>query len=366
MSSAVLAAALLALPPAADEPLSADDLEFFETRIRPVLVEHCYRCHSADAERIRGDYRLDTAELLRDGPSGATIVPGDPDASMLIQAIRYEDEFLEMPPKQQLDASVIADFERWVRNGAPDPRRADAAPAPEPLNDVHSDAARAFWSFVAPTRPALPEVTDDDWPRAPIDHFILAALEAHQLDPVRDADRAALARRSVVRPRRPAPRPPMRIDAFVRDRAPDAVERYVDALLESPHFGERWGRHWLDVARYAESSGQDSNVLYPHAWRYRDYVIDAFNRDVPYDLFVREQIAGDLMPAARRRRTRTADDRDGLPRRRHEVTQRPPQRAQFAMDLVDEQINAVTQGMLGLTDRVRPVSRSQIRSDSHA
>lgn len=347
-----VAALLMALgpigaPAAADERLTPQELRFFESSVRPLLIEHCYRCHSTDGERIRGGLRVDTREaLLRGGASGAAIVPGDPDASLLIRAVRYEDEDTAMPPKGKLSDEAIRVLEEWVRMGAPDPRREEAA-AIEAEAPIDIEAGRAFWSFRPPERPEPPRTENEAWPRGEIDRFVLAAMEAEGLEPVKDAERRTWLRR-VTFDLTGLPPTPEEARAFERDRSPEAKAKVVDRLLASPAFGERWGRHWLDVARYAESSGKENNVLYPHAWRYRDYVIASFNSDKPYDLFLKEQIAGDLLPhedARDRADKLVATAYLALGPKSHNAQSR----TQFTFDLVDEQIDALTQGMIGLT-----------------
>jgi hypothetical protein len=336
-------------PPGAAAPevgITPEQGHFFEAKIRPVLVTHCGKCHASTAEKLRGGLRLDGREGLRlGGDSGPAIVPGRPDESLLLRAIRYRDEDLQMPPKGKLPDAVVADFEAWIRMGAPDPRTGPAsAPAGRPSADLAR--ARGFWSFRPPKKSAPPSVKRTDWPRGDIDRFLLAALEARGLAPVADADRPRLLRR-VTFDLSGLPPTPEELDAFLADDSPDAFAKVVDRLLVSPRFGERWGRHWLDVARYAESSGK-TNFSYPQAWRYRDWAIASFNADKPYDRFVREQIAGDLLPAG--------DDREraeqivatgflALGSKAHDAENR----GQFVLDLVDEQIEATTRAFLGLT-----------------
>jgi Protein of unknown function (DUF1553)/Protein of unknown function (DUF1549)/Planctomycete cytochrome C len=335
--------------PAAAEPttgpITPDQESFFEAKIRPVLATQCGKCHASTAEKLRGGLRLDSREgLRRGGDSGAAIVPGNPDDSLLIRAIRYRDEELRMPPKAKLADAVVADFEKWVKIGAPDPRTGPASVAPRPAVDLAK--AREFWSFRPPKRSLPPLVKRADWPRGEIDRFLLAALEARGLTTVGDADRSRLLRRATF-DLIGLPPTPDEIDAFLADRSSDAFAIAVDRLLASPRFGERWGRHWLDVARFAESSGK-TNFAYPQAWRYRDWVIESFNGDKPFDRFVREQVAGDLLPAG--------DDRG----RAHQViatgflamgskAHDAENHGQFVLDVIDEQIEATTRAFLGLT-----------------
>ncbi|MBL9155047.1 MAG: PSD1 domain-containing protein [Verrucomicrobiales bacterium] len=280
--------------PGAVGPLTDAQRDFFESRIRPVLIERCHECHSAAADKLEADFRLDTRDGIRKGGvSGRdAVIPGDPAGSQLMTAIRHSDPDLKMPPKGRLPDSVIADFEAWIAMGAPDPR--DEAPLL-----ARDRAAATHWAFQPVSRPESPSVKADEWPRDRIDHFILAELEKAGLSPVADADRRTLLRRASLELTGLPPQPE-EIRAFLADPAPDreAFAKVVDRLLDSPRFGERWGRHWLDVARYGESSSYSRNMLYPHAWRYRNWVIDAYNRDLSYDRFIQEQLAGDLLPAA--------------------------------------------------------------------
>jgi hypothetical protein len=338
---------------ASDRPLTQAEIDFFEKKIRPVLVAQCYACHSAQATRLKGELLLDTREgTLKGGNIGAAVVPGYVDESLLIQAIRYEDQDLEMPPKGKLSADVIRDFETWVAMGAPDPRSKSAgtidAAGPDLTGAaVDIEKGRQFWAFQRPVKPAAPEVTNVSWPLGELDRFTLASMEAVGAAPTEDAERRVWLRR-VTFDLTGLPPTVEELEAFERDKAGNAYERAVDRLLASTAFGERWGRHWLDVARYGESSGKESNVIYPHAWRYRDYVIDSFNKDKPFDRFVREQIAGDLLPYANeteRAEQLVATAYLALGPKSHSA-QNP---RQFAADLADEQIDAVTQGFLGVT-----------------
>lgn len=255
--------------------------EFFEQKIRPVLVEQCYDCHNS--EKRKGGLALDSrAGWQKGGESGPAIVPGKPGESLLIQSIRHVDPDLKMPSKApKLDAVAIADFVRWVELGAPDPREQVAAKtAQRPWSEVLAERKK-WWCFQPVVNSATPRVSDPTWSEHPVDRFILAKLEAAGLRPAADASPEVLARRL----------------SFVLTGLPPAEKsESVDTLLASPAFGEKWARHWLDLARYAETFGSEHDYLNPHAWRYRDYVIRAFNDDLPYDRFVREQVAGDLLP----------------------------------------------------------------------
>ena len=330
---------------AADRPVTPEQLAFFESKIRPVLVTSCYKCHSASSEKIKGGLLLDTREGIRKGgDTGAAVVPGNLEESVLVQAIRFQDDDLQMPPKQKLPDEVIADFERWVAMGAPDPRDGTVTAA---AKGIDIEEGRRFWAFQPPRKATPPKIEDEAWPRSETDRYLLAALEAKGLKPVGDADKYTLLRRiwfDLIG----LPPTPEEVDTFVKDESPAAFETVVDRLLAAPQFGERWGRHWLDVARFAESSGKQVNFNYPHAWRYRDYVIAAFNTDKPYNRFIKEQIAGDLLPAAdlaQRAEQTIATGFLAVGAKSHVE----PNPSQFQMDLADEQIDATSQAFLGLT-----------------
>ncbi|HEX5103887.1 MAG TPA: PSD1 and planctomycete cytochrome C domain-containing protein, partial [Pirellulaceae bacterium] len=263
----------------------ADGLRLFRERIEPVLKRHCYECHSAEAKQLQGGLRLDSRlGMLRGGDSGPAISPGKSRQSLLIQAIRHEGDYQMPPDKPKLPEAVIADFARWVDAGAADPR------ADEP--QAAAADPRRHWAFQPVRKPALPAVNDVAASRWPMDTFVLAKLDERgwQLSP--PAERTQLLRRAAF-DLIGLPPTPDEIDAFGRDPAPDAYERAVDRLLASPHYGERQAQHWLDVVRFAETEGYEYDRHVPGAWRFRDYVIDAFNRDKPYDRFITEQIAGD-------------------------------------------------------------------------
>lgn len=316
-------------------------IEFFENKIRPVLVNNCYECHSSKSAKLRGGLLLDTRDgVLKGGDTGPVIVPGDPAASLLIKSVKHDG--LEMPPKKQLPANVIADLERWVKMGAPDPRNSVAGA----YKRMSLEEARDYWSFKPITRPDVPKVRDAKWAKDDIDLFIQASREAKGLRPVADADRRSLIRR-VYFDLIGLPPSPSEIDAFVNDTSPKALEKVVDSLLQSPHFGERWGRHWLDLARYAESNGSADNTPFPHAWRYRDWVIKAVNQDKPYDQFIREQVAGDLLQA------KDGPEKDDLLIATAFLALTSKPRAQnnpdYRMDLIADQIDVTTRAVLGLS-----------------
>ncbi len=285
-----------ALPAA--EP-SAEQTEFFEKKVRPVLAQNCFKCHS-DKVKVKGGLRLDSrATILKGGDNGPALVPGSPDKSRLVEAVSYKNAELTMPPKGKLPDVVLADLAAWVKMGAPWPNDGgDNGPRGKDGFDL-ARRKREHWCW-QPVRPqAPPAVKDAAWPRDPVDRFILAKLEEKGLRPAAPADRRTLLRR-VSFDLTGLPPTPEEIDAFLADSSPDAYEKVVDRLLKSPHFGERWARHWLDLVRYGESRGHEFDPNIPDAYQYRDYVVRALNADVPYNQFVVEHVAGDLLPNPRR------------------------------------------------------------------
>ncbi|MCI0538367.1 MAG: DUF1553 domain-containing protein [Verrucomicrobiales bacterium] len=278
--------------------LTPEQTEFFERKVRPVLVENCYECHSSGAKKIKGGLVLDSrAGVQRGGDTGPAITPGDPEASLLIQAIRHTDPDLTMPPKKKLPPLAIADLETWVRMGAPDPRTEDTVASTQAKSAIDWSKARQWWSFRPLALPPVPEVKHGSWPANDVDHFTLARLEEANLPPADDAARRVLIRRATF-DLIGLPPTPEDVESFLADPSDKAFIQVVDRLLASPQYGERWGRYWLDVVRYADSAGDNSDFPIPQMFRYRDWVISAFNRDLPYDQFVREQLAGDLLPGA--------------------------------------------------------------------
>lgn len=278
----------------AQQNASTEELSFFEKKIRPVLVEHCYRCHASEAAKagkLKGGLQLDTREGIRTGgESGPAVVPGKPAKSLLLAALRHET--VMMPPSGKLPDSVIADFAAWIERGAQDPRDGKSVVQMEKLD---WQKAREFWAFQPPKVHAAPQVKNTVWPRKEMDHFVLAELEKRGLEPVRAATKREWIRRATF-DLIGLPPTPEEIEAFEKDESPEAHAKVVDRLLESPHHGERWGRYWLDLARYTDDlGGTVGPVLAPTAFRYRDWVVQAFNRDMPYDRFVRLQLAGDLI-----------------------------------------------------------------------
>jgi hypothetical protein len=309
VGAAVLGAGLLLSLVAAGSGVRAGDpqsdtggVDFFESKVRPVLVEHCYRCHSAQARSPKGGLRLDSLDGMRKGgDTGPAVVPGDVEASLLVQAVRYKDEVLRMPPKGKLPEAAIGTLEQWVKGGAVVPHPAEvggAAPAARKAPGIDFEAARAHWAYRPIRKPTPPAVRHRDWPSSPIDPWILARLEAAGLTPSPPADRRTLLRR-VSFDLIGLPPSAEEVEAFEHDPSPDAYTRVVDRLLASPHYGERWGRHWLDVARYSES--KDGVLMYgddrvrPFAYTYRDYVIRAFNEGLGFDRFIHDQLAADVV-----------------------------------------------------------------------
>jgi len=326
--------------PKTEEP-TAEQLEFFEKRIRPVLVQHCYKCHSQEAakeDELRGGLLLDSrAGLLAGGESGETIVPGKPDEGTLLGSLNYD--LYEMPPAGKLPAAVIKDFRVWIEMGAVDPREGEVVKAAA----IDIEAGKEFWAY----RPISPgEVPNHQDAKTPIDAYIGSALRAAGLKPVEQASRQVLIRR-LYYDLLGIPPTPEQIEAFVESQNEDAYEVLVDQLLESPRFGERWGRHWLDVVRYAESVTL-RGLIYQQAWRYRDYVIESFNDDVPIDVFIRQQIAGDLLEAddyQQQRKNLVATGYLAMGNNNLE----DQDKAKLRMDAVDEQLETIGRGLLGQT-----------------
>lgn len=332
------------------DSLSADDLKFFESKIRPVLVKHCYSCHSKDAKEVGGKLLLDSRDSLRKGgESGPALVEGKPDESLLIQALLYDG--LQMPPEKPLPEAVVNDLQEWVRRGAPDPREPKKVVVRQrDGSSIVSD--EPLWSLQPRQNPTVPDVQNTEWPRDPLDRFVLSRIEAAKLKPAHDVEPYKLVRRlyfDLVG----LPPTKQEIEAFDADHqihGGQAVSQLVDRLLASPQFGERWGRFWLDVARYGESNGNDGlgrNPTFPHAWRYRDYVIDAFNADLPYDRFLTEQIAGDLLP----HESPVQQDHQRVATGFLALSSKPAKamNANFEMDIVADQIDVIGRGILGLS-----------------
>jgi hypothetical protein len=272
-----------------------DQIEYFERRIRPIFVERCYECHSAQSKKLKAGFRVDSREALLEGGESAkpAIVPGEPERSPLIEAVRWTNNDLQMPPKTKLSEAQVADLTAWVKMGAPYPAAAGGGPA-DPIA-----AARGKWPFSPVARPAVPDVRQAAWPKNPIDHFILGKLEEKNLKPAAPADKRALIRRATY-DLTGLPPTVEEVESFLADDSPDAFARVVDRLLASPAYGQKYARHWLDVVRYTDSFDARDNFGpkdCAEAWRYRDWVVNAFNKDLPYDQFVRAQVAGDLLAA---------------------------------------------------------------------
>jgi len=270
------------------DQIKPEQAEFFEKKVRPVLMGTCFKCHGG--EKINNGLRLDhLTHILKGGDSGPAIVPGHPEKSLLIQAIRRTHKDLKMPPKKPLDDRVVADLVQWIKMGASWPETPNS-----PIDKPKTLPAIDHWSFKPLTHPTPPQSKDDAWSKTPIDQFILATLKSNNLKPNPPADKRTLIRRATF-DLIGLPPTPDEIDAFLTDDSPGAFSKVVERLLASTHYGERWGRHWLDVVRYADTAGDNSDFPIPQLYRYRNYVIDSFNQDKPYNLFVQEQIAGDLM-----------------------------------------------------------------------
>lgn len=327
----------------ADDPQA---IEFFEKKVRPILINNCLECHGADPTKIKGKLRLTSrAELLKGGESGPAIVPGDTQKSRLIEAVWYKNEELRMPPKGKLAAADIASLEAWVKNGAVWPSEEAARVDLPNSGQLFTEEQKRFWAFQPMRDSPVPTVKELGCVRSPIDAFILAKLMEKNLRPAKPADKYTLLRR-VTFDLTGLPPTVEEIEKFVNDTAPNAFEKVVDRLLQSPHYGERWGRHWLDIARYADSNGLDENTAFGNAWRYRDYVIKSFNQDKPYDEFLREQIAGDLLPDAH-----TNSDRltaTGFLALGPKVLAEPDKQ-KMKMDIADEQLDTLGKAVMGLT-----------------
>ncbi len=338
--------ALAGLMTAGAADIPSAEIEFFEKHVRPVLIQRCYECHSEEQKKSKGGLVLDTkAGMMRGGDSGPVLKPGDPDDSLLIETIRYKNQDLQMPPKSPLPAREVALLEEWVKRGAHDPRTEGVQTVAEGPKTIDIEAGRKHWAF----RP-LAEVSVPTLPaeaaaqvKTPVDAFILKKLGEAGM-PMRftpAADKATLERRlsytltglpphlAVIQPGQP-------------------TSELIEQLLASPHYGEKWARHWLDVARYADSNGLDENVALGHAWRYRDYVVSAFNTDKPYDQFVIEQIAGDLLPTADTKSRLEALTATGFLSLGAKVLAEPDMQ-KLELDIIDEQIDAVGKAFLAMT-----------------
>ena len=308
-------------------------IKFFEENIKPVLTTQCYSCHSSNSKDVKGGLSVDTRQgILNGGDSGPSVVPGKIDESLLLDYIESGD----MPPDNPLSEEVVDNFRKWIKMGMPDPRYKHENRA------VELRQARNFWAFKKVTRPPVAKYDDG----TEIDAILNLEIEKHKLKPVEPADDYTIIRRLYFDL---IGLPPSieQIKGYIDDTSEDKYERLVDSLLQDEGFGEKWGRHWLDVARYAESSGQDRNLISPYAWRYRDYVIDSFNQDKPYDQFITEQIAGDLLPHKNYEEYNNNRIATGFLTIGTKNIQ--AQTRQFEADRNDDQIDAITRGFLGMT-----------------
>lgn len=331
----------------AQATITAEQSEFFEKKIRPVLIDSCYECHSKEAGQKKGGLSLDTRFALRDGGnSGPGVVPGDLEESWLWLAVSHTEPDYEMPPKSKLPDDVIEDFKTWIKMGAPDPREGEK----DVSTEIDIEEGRKFWSFQTPKRQTPPSVQNPAWSKTGIDRFIYSKLESEKLKPVKPANAHSILRRLcydlIGMP--PTTAFAGKFHQAWKENPGKAIEATVDQLMGSRQFGERWGRHWLDVARYAESNGKGSNEAYPNAWRYRDYVIDSINKDKPVDRFMIEQLAGDLIPVKLDQDWQENLIATGFlaigPKNLREKSHR-----QFTFDMIDEQIDATSTALLGLT-----------------
>ena len=337
----ILCSVLLCTAP--DSGTADDRLNFFEKQIRPVLVEHCYKCHSTDARNIRGGLLLDSRTGWEvGGDSGPAVVPGKPDESLLVSALKHES--FEMPPEKRLAEGVIRDFERWIRDGAVDPRQGRAVER----ESIDLLAGREFWSFRPLQRPPVPTLSD--WGHSEIDAFIEERFAAEQLSPSGDVSADQMVRRLfftlIGLP--PTPDDIRQFRTQWRKDADLAIASMTEQLLASPRYGERWGRHWLDVTRFAESSGGGRSLMFPEAWRFRDYVIRSFNDDKPFDQLIREHIAGDLLPAE------SDDEYNQQICGTAYLTLGPinyelQDKELLRMEVIDEQVDTMGRSFLGLT-----------------
>ncbi len=331
------------------------DAEFFEKKIRPVLATHCYSCHASGSADMRGDLALDTkAGLARGGFLGPEIVAGKPSESRLLLALRYVDPDLAMPPAGKLPDAVIADFERWIARGAVDPRVDPVGgTAPAATAALSVEEGRRWWAFQPLRSHAPPEprnAAHAGWARDAIDGFVLAGLEAKDLQPSPSADRRALITRAYVDLLGYKPTYD-EVRAFLADTSPSAYERLLDSLLTSPHYGERWARHWMDVARFGEDNptAEATNPAFPFAWRYRDWIIEALNADVPYDRFVTLQLAADKLPGETREDLRALGYLGAAPVYHKDQRLSADITYGFLTDDWDDRIDALSRGVLGLT-----------------
>ena len=334
-----------------------DQLAFFESKVRPILKENCYKCHSLEAGKAKGGLTLDTRDgWQKGGENGAVIEPGAPEKSPLVTAVGYLDAELQMPPKgEKLGPVEIATLTDWVKMGAPDPRAGAAITSK--LSGL-TDKARQHWAYQPVKAPAVPVNKNQQWCRTPVDAFILQKLEAAKMIPAPDAERETLLRRATY-DLIGLPPTPAEVKAFRDDPSPNAFEKVIDRLLASPQYGERWGRYWLDTARYSDTVGGERNLQkrgmdyrYPYAWTYRDYVINSFNADKPYDQFIIEQLAADKLPENKDQSTLAALGFLTV-----------GERFRNPNDIINDRIDVVSKGFLAHDGDVRALPRSHVRSD---
>ena len=349
LGAARAGADIAAAPVVAAQPaIPAEDLQFFEARIRPVLADHCYKCHSREADKIKGGLMLDTREgMLHGGDTGPALEPGKPGDSLIIDAISYKDADLQMPPKgERLSDQEVADITDWIRRGAFDPRSLVAKGS----SQAYGGVGRDHWSFLPVKKQAVPAVADTAWCQTPIDNFILARLGENGIRPNPRADKYTLLRRATF-DLTGLPPTEAEVQRYLVDDSPQAWAKVVDRLLASPHYGERWGRYWLDVARYADTKGdtpQREDPRYPFAWTYRDYVIDAFNTDKPYNQFILEQLAADRLLADQIRHNRSAEP-DQKPLAALGFLTLGNRFENSTNDIINDRIDVTTKAFLGLT-----------------
>jgi hypothetical protein len=330
----------------------AEGIEFFESKVRPLLAENCYDCHSGDVSEAKAHLLLDSSDGWKiGGESGPAIIPGRPDESLVMKAVGHQDPDLQMPPKYRLQDTEIETLRQWILAGAPDPRDSRGLTR-YAKKGIDLEEGRKFWAFKAPVARPVPSVKNLDWPNGAVDQFILAKIEAANLVPGPDAKRRTLLRRAyydlIGIPPSPAQMDAFLADANDADSSDVAFAKVVDALLARPEVGERWGRHWLDVTRFAESSGGGRSLMFPHAWRFRDYVIESFNRDKPYNELIREHLAGDLLPwqeEKERNEHLVASGYLVLGAINYELQDKEL----LTMETIDEQVSAIGRTFLGMT-----------------
>jgi len=342
--SIALVTTLHAAGAATAAPAEDAKIAFFEKTIRPILIQRCYECHSVEAGKSKGGLLIDSRDaILKGGDSGPAIIAGNPDKSHIIESVRYQNQDLQMPPKGAMPAAEVKALEEWVKMGAPDPREAVISGKPSAPRIIDLKEGAKHWAFRPIATPPVPKVGAAN----AIDAFIGEMLAKKGLRLAPPADKRTLIRRATY-DLTGLPPTPQEVDAFLADTSPDAFAKVVDRLLRSPQYGEKWGRHWLDVARYSDSNGLDENIALGTAWRYRDYVVQSINADKPFDQFLTEQIAGDLLEA-----------KDLTTRKEHTTATAflnlgakvlaEPDKEKLTMDVVDEQIDVMGRAFMGLT-----------------